>query len=334
MTFYEELKDVLTDKDVFILHGYILNIGERGIPQGKEIDFVILNKKFRQIIIFEIKYSIYRGNHSPCQRAVQQLYKTRHVLEKLIGDLELQNWRIVLAIGFNEQSYNEAQKIKSCEKCKPFLVEKGKLKSFFDHLQETAETDMDNEGYKKLIRRILINSFASSDYNDHTISEKIKQQGSTDNILFWTPSQFDLVQLDYEGNPRFKNVLFTSSFSTGKTEVMRAMMMKLKDRKKCHYIVCHRSFTTPLLYMQFFIKMKSYKNIQITSLENIGESLKEDLQCLLYKIAMYPDHYTFVDEFIVNNFKNEGKTPFNLSPKDEERKNVDILNEIQTITKV
>ena len=55
MSFYEELKDVLKGKEVFIIHGCILNLGQ----QEKEIDFVILHKKLRKVIILEIKYSIY-----------------------------------------------------------------------------------------------------------------------------------------------------------------------------------------------------------------------------------------------------------------------------------
>ena len=270
--------------------------------------------------------------------------QTKYLLEELIGGLDLQNWSFVFAIGFMKHSYNMDQRIQCCEDCMPFLVQKGDLKNFFVGLEEHLQENSDPEGYRQLIRRILLNNFASSHQNPNAVADKIRQQGKCENILFWTPSQFNLMQLDYELNPRFKNVLFTSSFSTGKTEVMRAMMMKLMDKnRKCHFIVCHNNQEypfIPLLYMQFETMFKSNKNFVISKVENNAKSLKEDLERLLKQIAKYPDHHTFIDEFVVKNLKNEGEAHSNLTwwsmvENDEERNDVEIaLNTILTFTAV
>ena len=150
MSFYEELKDVLKGKEAFILHGCILNLKESSFSQKKEIDFVILHKRLRQIVIFEIKYSFYRGkNFCPCKRSILQLRKTKHFLEQLIDELQLQNWSFVLAIGFMEHSYNQEQRVKCCDYCKPFLVQSGELKYLFNGLEDHLQENTDNEGYKK-----------------------------------------------------------------------------------------------------------------------------------------------------------------------------------------
>ena len=65
------------------------------------------------------------------------------------------------------------------------------------------------------------------------------------------PSQFDLVQLDSEGKPIYKNVFFASSYSTGKTEVMKGMIQNLlKTGQKCLFIVPSFHQRKPLFLLQ------------------------------------------------------------------------------------
>ena len=93
-----------------------------------------------------------------------------------------------------------------------------------------------------LIRNLIFCIFANPgpvikhNYDEETCL-KIKQQGKWQNVLFWTPKQFELIQLDTQNSPLFKHVIFDSSYSTGKTEVMKAMMRKLLDKsQKIHFI--------------------------------------------------------------------------------------------------
>ena len=319
MSFYEELKEVFKEKEVFILHGY--SIREERTSQNREIDFIIINKKFRYVMVLEIKYSLYRGKKaSPCENAIHQLKETKKVLEGILKDLQLQQWKIVGAVAFMEHSINEEQRIRCCEECKMYVIQKGEMKSFFG-FEDYMPDNTDAEGYKKVISRILFTEFASPHpilrYDiDEAVADKILEQGKCQNIIFWTPSQLNLVQLDGENVPRFKNVLFTSSFSTGKTEVMRYVMWKLvKMRKKCHFIVCNTTKLIPLLFLQFITMVEDmeleYEYIQISLVQNhgygSGSSMSKDLKQLSEKVAEFPNHYTFIDEFVVN-FKNDDES--------------------------
>lgn len=129
------------------------------------------------------------------------------------------------------------------------------------------------------------------------------------------------MQLDGENKPKFNHVLFTSSYSTGKTEVMRGMMVKLlKAGEKVHYIACsYYTDKKPILLLQIELmfdqdkELKNYKNnIQFGFIKNGGDNLPKDLHCMFVEIEKFPGHHTFVDEFIVNMKNN-----------DESRKNVE-----------
>ena len=321
MSFYEKLQKFVKGKEVFILHGYCLNIPQEYGKQRKEIDFVIINKKHRYIMVLEVKYSLYRGDkesYCPVKRAIGQISKTKELFDSLIGHIPLNGWNFIGAIGFMEQSKTEEQKFRSCEECQKFVVQQNDLKSFFVlHENKLPEMD-DGEGYKNIIVKLLFTSFAfprplfRCDMDEKTAA-KIEEQGKCENILFWTPSQFNLIHLDNDYKPRFKNVLFTSSFSTGKTEVMRSMMLTLiKKKKKCHFIVCNTTPMVPLLFLQFILMVEKMKEtekeyIHISLIENLGSCLNVDLKVLWKKMTSYPDHFTFVDEFVVNlkNSKTE-----------------------------
>ena len=339
MSFYDELQNYFKGKEVFILHGYCLN----NIPLGytkrkKEIDFIIINKEHRYIMVLEVKYSLFRGENSgycPVKRALHQLSKTKELFDILIGDIQLNGWRFIGAIGFMEHSKTEKQLFRCCLRCTKFLVQQKSLKSFFVNFEHYLQDMDDGEGYKTIIAKLLFTIFAfprpllRCDIDEKT-AHTIGEQGKCENILFWTPSQFNLVQLNYEGKPRYKNVLFTSSFSTGKTEVMRYMMLELvKRKKKCHFIVCNTTKLVPLLFIQFTLLVEKMEEIekqyiQISLVENLGSCLNVDLKVLWKKIAQYPNHFTFVDEFVVNLKNNRTEM---------EVKN-GIINDIKTLTKV
>ena len=102
-------------------------------------------------------------------------------------------------------------------------------------------------------------------------------QGNYKNVLFWTPSQFDLVQLDENDRPKLKYVLFNSSYSTGKTEVIKGMMRKLLVKKqKCHFIFCslisQTRETDPILILQMRNEFKQFRdNIKFTVIREAVE---------------------------------------------------------------
>ena len=136
--------------------------------------------------------------------------------------------------------------VRCCLNCKPFVIKSSELNDLFNKIEGEFKKADNDEDYKFMIRNLLYTIFANpgpilrSKVDEATFEKIQKYQGHFNNILFWTPSQFDLVQLDENNKPKYRNVLFTSSFSTGKTEVMKGMMIKLlKAGEKVHYIVCN-----------------------------------------------------------------------------------------------
>ena len=117
-------------------------------------------------MVLEVKYSLYRGNNSsylpcPCKRAVHQISQTKNLFDQfLMWNVELNNWKFIGAIGFIEHSENEKQHIKFCDDCKKFLVQKDELKSFFKYYEDHLTGFNDEEGYKKVVAKLLFTSFA------------------------------------------------------------------------------------------------------------------------------------------------------------------------------
>ena len=163
------------------------------------------------------------------QKGLDQITKIKTILETFFSnDIDISKWRFVGVLGYVEMS----DLVKCCSDCKPFVIKSSDLYDLFKKIEEDFQKSESNGDYKLMIRNLLFTIFANpgpivrTKVDEATFEKIQKYQGHFNNILFWTPSQFDLVQLDEENKPKFKNVLFTSSFSTGKTEVMKGMMMK------------------------------------------------------------------------------------------------------------
>ena len=161
-----------------------------------------------------------------------------------------------------------------------------------------------------MIQNILFTIFAKpgpilrSKIDEETYNIIQKEQGNWISVLFWTPDQYDLVQLDQNKKPKYKNVLFTSSYSTGKTEVIKGMMRKLmENRQKVHFIICNPvRIRKPILLLQIENEFddKKYKDyIKFSVLQIEDQPLSQNLKQLSDLIAKYPDHHTFVDEFVM-----------------------------------
>ena len=89
-------------------------------------------------------------------------------------------------------------------------------------------------------------------------------------------------------------------------------MKLLKSGEKVHYIVCNLYtdkkpiilLQTELLFDQDKDLQQYRNNVHISLVKNEGNSLSADLEKLSEQMAKFPDHHTFVDEFIIN-MKNE-----------------------------
>ena len=176
---------------------------------------------------------------------MEQISKIKKILEKYFcTNIDLTGWKFVGALGYG----SKADHVQCCLQCKPFIVDTSGVEALFNKLDKEliGSTSGNHEAYKKLIKNLIFCIFANPgpvikhNYDEETCL-KIKQQGEWQNVLFWTPKQFELIQLDMQNSPLFKHVIFDSSYSTGKTEVMKAMMRKLLDKsQKIHFIFSYR----------------------------------------------------------------------------------------------
>ena len=219
--------------------------------QDQESDFIVIDSKRKFILSLEIKSNLFseaKGNvkKSSVQKGVEQISKIKKILEKYFcTNIDLTGWKFVGALGFG----SKAEHVKCCPSCKPFIVDVTGVKALFNKLDRelTGTTSANLEAYKKLIRNLIFCIFANPgpvikhNYDEETF-RKIKQQGDWCNVLFWTPKQYEIMQLNEHNSPKYKHVIFESSYSTGKTEVMKGMIRKLIDKsQKIHFIFSYSS---------------------------------------------------------------------------------------------
>ena len=340
--FFDELQRVLNLRrsgSVCLNGSTILSPNVLKSGSQQECDFLIINKNHKYIMSLEIKFNLesYSSEYKPTvEKALEQLSKIKRILETFFSnDIDISKWKFVGIIGYVKMSDH----VKCCSDCKPYIIQSSELKDLFNKIEaDFGKINVeDDDDYKLIIRNLLYTIFSNpgpivrSKVDEATFEKIQKHQGNYTNILFWTPSQFDLVKLDEENKPKFKNVLFISSFSTGKTEVTKGMMIKLlKAGKKVHYIICNvLTYKKPLLLLQTELmfeqdkELKQYKNnVHFSLVKNQGRSLSEDLQKLSEEVAKFPKHHTFVDEFVIS------------LKKDDDGKVEQMMNQMKLITKV
>ena len=341
--FYDEIKKVLKDKKskAFVIQGSHLPTPEDP-SQYQESDFIVINGERKYFLSMEIKCKLSsigkEVEKTSVGKGIKQIGKIKNILETFFcSNVDMRDWKFVGALGY----VTMADHVKCCPKCKPFVVKSTQIKALFNKLDYVSSIvtiigidkefakKAENETYKLIIRNLLFTILANpgpivrSKIDEETF-KKIQEQGDCCNILFWTPSQYDLMQLeendsnshqskamgtdDFFGSdvskdysPRYKHVLFNSSYSTGKTEVIKAMMKKLMVKgQKVHFIFCVDELVDkkPILLMQLeneFGQAKFKDNIKFSWVKD------KDLQSAVTK---YPDHHVFVDEYILDLKKN------------------------------
>ena len=242
---------------------------------------------------------------------MEQVTKIKSILETFFfTDIDLNDWKFVGALGY----VNMNDKVNLCPKCKPFVVKATEIDELFNKIDADIPIEVNDrdESYKLMILNILFTIFANpgpilrSKIDEETFEKIQKKQGNWVNVLFWTPNQYDLVQLDGNKKPKYKNVLFTSSYSTGKTEVIKGMMRKLLENKqKCHFVICNPvRVRKPILLLQIeneFDDNKYKEFIKFSVLQPLQQDqpLSRIFKQLADLIAEYPGYNTFVDEFVM-----------------------------------
>lgn len=298
------------------------------IPGGKkghkqESDFIIINKKLKYILNIEAKLTLSnvkvnpkRG--SPIDSALNQLNTTKNILEKYFCKDISPEWLFIGVIFYKYLDENA----NCCPDCGPFLVKTGEIERKLTLIEskiqrKRPEIEDAHKDYKTLVKHLVFTIFANpGPITKWNVAEKIfetvtKQkghpgQGEYRSILFWTPSQFQIMQLDEECQPCQRNVLFKSSTSTGKTECMKGMIDRLlNEGQKCHFILFNqRCPKKTLLQNQMenhFNKNKNSGNLEFSYLNSDAtdpSGFYTDLKKVIWK---HQGYHTFIDELTQRN---------------------------------
>ena len=333
--FYDELRRVLNDPKVVVLHSprlFTPTTANSNSNQCQEADFIIVNQNRKYIMCIETKYNLFskcEGNvqKSSIQKGIEQLNTTKQLLETyFFNDIDVNQWKFIGVLGYLEIEEN----VNCCHKCKDFVIKPQELSKLLSKFPIESDNEILKDDYKFIIKNILFTVFASPGpkircFIDEETSEKIigsvgdskgkrkKQkiaQGDHQNILFWTPEQFDLMKLDDNCCPMHRFVLFASSMSTGKTEVIRGLIKRLlENNQKCHMVVStYKLGRKTLLHLKMEMEFDTFENqFKISTLDFDDINDKISLANLKMLMKQYPEHHTFVDEFVFNNLDNDVK---------------------------
>ena len=175
-----------------------------------------------------------------------------------------------------------------------------------------TDQNLTQKDYRTLVKHLIFTVFANPGpvlswntackiFETMNLGKKQPGQGDYRSILFWTPSQFQIMQLDQQNLPCMRNVLFISSMSTGKTECMKGMVENLlKEGQRCHFIFFNqRCPKKTLLHLQLENHFQGNKNRDklefsyLSSDATYHDTFFSDLKKVVWK---HPGYNTFIDE--------------------------------------
>eukprot|EP00092_Neocalanus_flemingeri_P037002 GFUD01040285.1.p1 GENE.GFUD01040285.1~~GFUD01040285.1.p1 ORF type:complete len:735 (+),score=159.46 GFUD01040285.1:221-2425(+) len=321
---YEQLKEIYKEKPVVVLQGAELLIPKTnsGVKRGEkqESDVIIINNRLKYVMNIEAKKTLStekkgRSNVSTIDSALSQIEKCKRNFETYFSQ-DIGEWKFIGVIFYDQSNGN------ICKRCECYVMSVDDIKEKIKTIEEEIEVerasaeDQSVTDYQTIVKRLVFTIYANPGpvikskiipkiTDAITTSTKTNiAQGDYRSVLFWTPTQFQIMHLDGANVPIQKRVLLNSCMSTGKTEVMKGMMRMLLDEgQRCHFIIC-----------QFVVEKKSILQVQ---LENEFQKEKEKgnivfsfLNCnpekdnmydlIQNKISEYPGYNTFIDEMVLD----------------------------------
>ena len=221
---YKEDVFIMFNQDIYTMKQ------ENGKQCRYERDALVINLTKCYILNIEAKASL-----SNCKKAAKQLEKTLQILKNcpFYGSIR-RNWKLIRALfGTNVI----ADKF-CCEKCMPFIFSMydfdQKLHEILDSLQEFKNCHENAKDFYKIVCNILpdririakdlTKSFTKLNYIIlKNVSQNIEKMANPQTIAFWNEQQITLA----DNCLNYKRVLFSSSYSTGKTLLMMNCIQEL-----------------------------------------------------------------------------------------------------------
>ena len=309
------LKDHYADtheKEVVVLQGPIFKTPGEKMKKDEEHDLIIICKNSKCIICIESKKSLHAAS---IKKGLHQLESMKTLVERYFGPLLLSGeWSYVPLIHFQENR----KKWSICPECRQFcilnLTELPEILARIEnHLRPSCKPS--HEEYTRIVKSMIFTILAKDIGTPCTVAaelydkiegtkygKKYKQgQGDLKSILFWSPDQANII---LSSDPRFQFVAFISSWSTGKTLLMKAMARKRaeenKDQHVCYCIIRYMSQKKTMLELATTAEFEDLENVDVIAPEVMGHTDVVNIASKLRTlIDATPGTCWFVDEMIL-----------------------------------
>ena len=269
----------------------------------REFDFLILSADAKTIIHIECKTTYKLGelvlDPTKGRSAVNQLQRGKDFFEKFFKFPE--GWRFVKAAYFGDR---ENAPVNDFIELDYILGPKSNLKKFFaDHLQKSDTPDTTT--YIQMVKLLMFVMFHVASpiitSRDSTLENamNIDKAGKAENIIFWTKEQYELKSKD--------RVIFTSTFGTGKTQLIKWKiedLHKTSPKQNIVMVVCEDNLDAmESIFSGIIVRpaMAKLDNCEVIALKANRTDFKDQLEKIFGK---YPDAKFFIDEMPLDFLKS------------------------------
>ncbi len=258
---YKKLRSALERlqvKDTVVINGW-------NIKRKCEFDFLIVSEPLKTIFHVEVKLT-YSGTER--KRAEEQLQKGRNLFQSEIPFPQQEEWKYVgiIYFGFDRRRNKfESSASPYCQELQLFVL--GSETDFeawwqeiSSKLTETLSKHLNRNSYVQIVQFLCCQMYQQKCFTTQGLlnytEEMIDKISSPEKLFFWSKIQYSLF---YDAGK--KRMIFTSSFGTGKTVLLKAKAKALLDYgQKVAFVFVGESPKETLLQMQYRAEFQESQN--------------------------------------------------------------------------
>ena len=292
---YKALKAHQDNLGLVIQGGCWRTPGAKTRGEHSEHDFLIINPNLMYFLAIECKRTLNgKAIHDKRKGCLTQLQRAKERLETFFGNPLLERWSFIGMV-FYEEDLEPPRFI--CPKCEPFVF-KGekevsqKLSALENILRvERVNQKPKHEDFKRIVRTLLFLITAKPSPTPCLLENEVYKkivgekgvggrkdkigQGSLSSIIFWTSAQAEIMF-----NPDYQYVVFTGSWSVGKSLCLREKARQVASENS--QAVVNYGIVTPggvtLLQTSTEKLMSDLPNIRVTNLPTSSTNLIMELR--------------------------------------------------------
>ena len=207
---------------------------------AQEFDFLILSSTRKAIIPIEVKAA---RTKSAQPKALKQLKKYQQIFQELFGNIFDETWQFGHTVYFHKANLNNEE---ICDACNLWTLQKDSdfqswWKNIEDQFPKVPVVEQEDarrqllKAFSLLLFSIHINTPITTTKSIEKVMEHLSIISDTVNIIFWSEKQLPLLESQ---DPKFKRVIFCSTYGSGKTLIIREKIERLASQgQKTLYIL-------------------------------------------------------------------------------------------------